>query len=114
MKIELLYFDGCPNYEPTKRLIEEAVKDEDLNANIQEIAVNSSQEAMALRFLGSPTVRVNGRDIEPGAERKSDFGLQYRVYRDGNRVLGVPPRRLLHTALLEASFGEFHDCCRRG
>ncbi len=118
MKIELLYFEGCPNYEPSKRLIEETLTGEGLNAEIQGIAVNSSQEAVALRFLGSPTVRVNGRDIDPGAERKSDFGLQCRVYCYGNRVLGLPPLNLLRAALLEAalqerSLGVSHNCCRR-
>ena len=114
VKIELLYFDGCPNYEPTKRLVEEILTAEGLKADIQEIPVNSGEEALALRFPGSPTVRVNGRDIEPGAENKSGFGLQCRVYREGNRILGVPPRRLLTAALLETSPGESHNCCRRG
>ena len=114
MKIEFLYFDGCPNYEPTKRLVEEILTAEGLTADIREIPVNSAEEALALRFPGSPTVRVNGCDIESGADRPSEFGLKCRVYREGNRILGVPPRRLLSAALLETPLGESHDCCRRG
>ncbi len=112
MKIELLYFDGCPNYKPTRRLIEEVLTAEALEGEIREIPVNSAQEAATLGFLGSPTVRVNGHDIEPGADRRSDFGLKCRVYREGSSLRGVPPRRLLNVALLEASLGESRSCCR--
>ena len=47
----------------------------ELNAQVVETTVESAKEAVALRFPGSPTVRVNGCDIEPQAEMKEDYGL---------------------------------------
>lgn len=46
-----------------------------IEANVVETIVGSAEEAETLRFPGSPTVRVNGRDIEPEAETKQDYGL---------------------------------------
>jgi len=46
-----------------------------VEARVVEIIVGSAEEAATLRFPGSPTVRVNGRDIEPQAELQENFGL---------------------------------------
>lgn len=47
-----------------------------LEASVSEVVVNTDQEARDLKFLGSPSIRVNGRDIEPGAEEQQNYGLQ--------------------------------------
>jgi len=46
--------------------------------------------AQSERFLGSPTVRVDGRDVEPGADQRTDFGLKYRLYRTEDGFAGLP------------------------
>lgn len=97
--IEILYFDGCPNYEPTLDLAREVVGELGVGGEIREVRVETAEEAERKRFLGSPSVRVNGRDIEPGAEERTDFALGCRMYRSG----GVPPKELLVEALREAS-----------
>jgi DNA-binding transcriptional MerR regulator len=66
-------------------------------------------EAARLRFLGSPTIRVNGVDIDPVARSSTEYGLKCRVYRAGERFVGVPPRELLEHAIQEARNGQ--DCC---
>ena len=53
------------------------------------------------RFLGSPTIRVNGRDIEPGADARSEFTLACRVYRTDSGFSGQPDDRWLRDALEE-------------
>jgi hypothetical protein len=95
MRVEVLFFGGCPNHEPTVELTRSVVADLGLEAEIREVPVESPEDAEAQRFLGSPSVRVNGRDIEPGAESRTSYALSCRMYGDG----GIPPRAWLVTAL---------------
>lgn len=97
--IEILYFDGCPNHAPTLDLAREVLGELGLAAEILEVLVETPDEAERERFLGSPSVRVNGRDIEPEAEKRTEFALSCRMYESG----GVPPKALLVEALREAS-----------
>ena len=97
--IEILFFDGCPNHKPTVDLAREVVEEMGLHAAIREVRVDTAEEAERERFLGSPSVRVNGRDIEPEARDRADFGFGCRIYPGG----GVPSKQLLVEALLEAS-----------
>jgi hypothetical protein len=93
--IEILYFAGCPNHEPAVELARQVVEELGLEATIREVAVETAEEAERHRFLGSPTIRVNGQDIDPSARASDDFALCCRVYADG----GVPPRQMLLDAL---------------
>ena len=97
--IEILFFAGCPNHEPTTNLAREVLSELGLEAEIREVPVETAEEAQTHRFIGSPTVRVNGNDIEPDGRDRIDFGLSCRMYRGG----GVPPKELLVEALREAS-----------
>ncbi len=95
--IEIFYFAGCPNYEPTVNLAREVLGELELEAEVREVAVETPADVEAQRFVGSPSVRVNGRDIEPEAEGRTDFALSCRMYGTG----GVPPKELLIEALQE-------------
>lgn len=59
MKVEVLYFDGCPTYVATEKVVQEALAEQDIEAGVELVAVNTDEEAQRLRFPGSPTVRVN-------------------------------------------------------
>jgi len=61
--------------------------------------VDSAAEAEQARFLGSPSVRVNGVDVEPGADQRNDFGLKCRLYRSSEGQSGLPPQRWIADAL---------------
>jgi hypothetical protein len=95
IKIEILYFAGCPNHEPTVDRVQEVLRGLELEAEVHEVAVETVDEAERHRFIGSPSVRVNGLDVELDARERSDFGLGCRLYRGG----GVPPKELLAEAL---------------
>ncbi len=97
--IEILFFDSCPNHEPTMDLAREVLSELGLEAEIREVPVETAEDAETHRFVGSPTVRVNGQDIEPKAQLRTDFALSCRMYESG----GVPPKELLVDALREAS-----------
>ena len=94
MKIEILYVPGCPNYQPTFERLQSVLASESVKAGIHGIAVTTEVEAKALSFSGSPTVRVNGEDVEP--HRTSVLSLACRLY--ANRC-GVPSEELLRTAI---------------
>lgn len=98
INVEVLFFDGCPNHEPAVRLARDVVAALGLSAEVREVIVRKPEDAETLRFLGSPSVRVNGRDIEPGAEDHSGFALSCRMY----GASGVPPREWIVAALEDA------------
>ena len=79
-RVELLYVDGCPNHEPLQKRVRELADAHDIQAEIEAVPVRSDAEARARRFLGSPTVRVDGEDIEPGAGERTDFGVKCRLF----------------------------------
>ncbi len=98
MRIEVLYVPGCPNVQPAVERIERVLVSESLQADIEEVPIKSDAEAKALQFPGSPTIRINGNDIEP-VETKSP-GLACRLY--ANRS-GVPSEGMLKVALSRAN-----------
>jgi hypothetical protein len=65
MRIEILYVPGCPNYQPTFERLQAVLASEAVKAGIQGMPVTTEVEAKSLLFPGSPTVRVNGEDVEP-------------------------------------------------
>jgi hypothetical protein len=105
MTVELLYFDGCPNHEALLPRLRELLASAGLPADIELRRIDSDETAERERFLGSPTVRVDGRDVEPGAERRGDFGMKCRLYRTDNGLSGQPPDDWLRAALQSAVEG---------
>ena len=80
MRIEVLDFDGCPNYEALLPRLHKILERTGVSAEIDLRRIASDDAAQRERFLGSPTVRINGRDVEPEAERRTDYGLKCRLY----------------------------------
>jgi len=99
VQIELLYWDGCPSYPEAKTMLEEVLASRGIDAPIQMREVRTDADAEALRFPGSPTIRVDGQDIDPlGAGGRP--ALACRIYHlpDGG-VSPVPTRQQLEAAL---------------
>jgi hypothetical protein len=99
VKIELLYWEECPSYPEANALLEEVLEEYGIRAPIEMREVRTRDEAVELAFPGSPTIRVDGRDVDPvGAT--SPPALACRVYRlpDG-RPSPVPSRQQLEEAL---------------
>ena len=95
MKIRVLYFEGCPNHEPTVERLRQIVDETGIEADIEIVEVRGPDEATELRFLGSPTVQIDGHDIEPGAESRSDYAMCCRMYGSS----GVPSRTMIESAI---------------
>jgi hypothetical protein len=94
MRIEILYVPGCPNYLPAVEQVEKVLSSESLQAEIRSIAVRTDAEARELMFSGSPTIRVNGEDVEP--HQTSVPSLACRLYATRS---GIPSEDLLRMAI---------------
>ncbi len=99
MKVELLYWRGCPSYPEAQRLVEEVLARAGVEAAVELREVESDEQAARLRFPGSPTIRIDGRDVDP-AGAAAPPGLTCRIYHlpDG-RVSPVPTREQIDAAL---------------
>jgi hypothetical protein len=97
--VEVLSFAGCPNREGAIALVERVSAELGNEPELRLVDVPDSRTAKRERFLGSPTIRVDGRDIEPGAEAGSNYTLACRVYRTGRGVSGQPNEHWLRHAL---------------
>ncbi len=101
--VEILYFDGCPNYERALRTAERIAAELGLDPEIRLVDVPDLETAEKLRFPGSPTVRVGGRDVEPGSEERGGHTLACRVYRTPGGLAGEPSEVWVRAALLRES-----------
>lgn len=102
-RVEILYFEGCPNHEPARALVERLASELDVEPEIELVEVADPDAAVTLRFLGSPTVRVEGVDVEPGAEERRDFAFSCRIYRSDGGTSEQPEERWVRDALIEAA-----------
>jgi hypothetical protein len=95
MQIDILYFYGCPNHLTTTKLVREVVHSLGLDAIVRDVEVRDAEEAARLRFFGSPTVQVNGQDVDPAVRSRVDYSFSCRMYGRS----GSPPRALVEQAL---------------
>lgn len=100
MKIQFLFFEGCPSHEQGLLRLEKVLREESVNAQIEIIEVVSEKQAAELGFIGSPTILVNGGDIDPHGLEGQFPALTCRVYRlaDG-RFSPLPPESMIRKAL---------------
>lgn len=78
----------------------------DMKGSVDEIDVASDEEAERLRFPGSPTIRVNGVDINPVGADQAVMSLTCRVYRlEDGRFSGVPSKEMIRQALTKGARG---------
>jgi hypothetical protein len=99
MKVELYFWEGCPSYPEAEALLADVLQERGIEARIERREVRSQGEAEELVFPGSPTIRIDGRDIDPeGASARP--ALACRIYRlsDG-RISPIPARETLEAAL---------------
>ena len=95
--VEVLFFEGCPNHRRTVELAKDVVARVAPHARVEEVEVRDSDDAARRRFLGSPTVHVDGVDIEPEARSRTDYAMSCRLY----GASGLPPREMIEAALAE-------------
>jgi hypothetical protein len=99
--IEVLYVQYCPHYPGTLALVERA--ELGIDTEVRTSLIVDQAAADQARFPGSPTVRVDGRDVEPGTEPATEYVLGCRLYRLEQRFSGQPEEHWIREALLEAA-----------
>jgi hypothetical protein len=99
MTIEMLYFEGCPNHERLRERLPVLLKVARVATEPSLREITTQQHAERERFLGSPTLRVNGHDVEPAADDRTDYGMKCRIYRTPEGLTGLPADRWILAAL---------------
>ncbi len=100
--VEVLYVQDCPHYPATLALVERILAELGILAEVRSALVGDQAAAEQARFAGSPTVRVDGRDVEPGSEPPTEIVLGCRLYRLEHRFAGQPADGWVRAALLGA------------
>ncbi|MFL5980250.1 MAG: hypothetical protein ACJ74R_00890 [Gaiellaceae bacterium] len=100
--VEVLSFEGCPHAEPALELVKRVIAESGIGATVRRVDVPDAEAAAAERFLGSPTIRVNGRDIDPGVGERDQYVLSCRIYRTESGLKGEPDEQWLREALSAA------------
>ena len=100
MSIELLYFDGCPSWQMGLAKLKDALAAKAMTDEVALVKVGNDAEAERLGFLGSPSFRVNGRELWP--EPRAQYALGCRVYQTPEGLRGTPSVAALREKLRAA------------
>jgi len=109
MKIEVLYFESCPNHKPTVERVQQVIDRLAVDADVSEVEVTQDDDPATMKFLGSPTVLIDDQDIDPAQREGAGYGFGCRTFGGA----GVPPVEMIEQAVREASdrgSGD-HNCC---
>ena len=102
MDVQFLYYEDCPSHEEALARLREVMQEEGVELRVEIIKVETEEQAQELRFIGSPTILVDGQDIvspDPGTR----FGLACRAYTlEDGRISPLPSRDMLRKALRSA------------
>ena len=104
MKVEVLYVAECPSHSAAVKLVREVLSSEGVAAEIREVLVRDDGMATDLAFSGSPTIRINGRDLAGESSQAQAFALSCRLY-PGSAEIGLPPVEVVRRAVVEAREG---------
>ena len=88
MKVELLWFPDCPNWQETYSRLREALTVIGTDVDVVLVEVTTEEDAQRLRFRGSPTVLVDGTDPFPAED--GPVGLSCRVFRTPDGLRAAP------------------------
>lgn len=75
LDIKVLFTEACPGAPKAIQLVEEVVAGMGMPVRLERIVVESPEQARAQRFLGSPTVQVNGLDVDPAVRNSTAYGF---------------------------------------
>ncbi len=106
IKIEILFIEGCPGYKFTKEFIEDIIANETIDVEITLIRLDNDEDARRLQFIGSPTVRVDGMDVEKNLSKTKDYSLKSRLYFIEGKASAYPSKSMIRNAIREAKLAK--------
>jgi hypothetical protein len=102
MKVEFLFWEGCPSHDVALERLRQVMAEEGINSPVEIVEIETEEGARAAHFVGSPTIRIDGQDIDPPDE-EAIYGLTCRVYHhEDGRATPLPTHNLIRQALLAA------------
>ena len=104
MKVEVLYVAECPSHHAAVTLVRDVLNSEGVVAEVREVLVKDDSMATDLAFSGSPTIRINGRDVARECSEAMAFALSCRLY-PGSAEIGLPPIEMVRRAVVKAREG---------
>ena len=102
VRVEILAREDCPHRGMALVVVERVVDETGIPAEIEVVEVESDSDAETYRVLGSPTVLVDGRDVDPEPNLWADFSVDDRIYRTARGPSGWPEPEWIRDALLRA------------
>lgn len=100
MKIELLYFDGCPSWQTALKNLTQVLREEGITETINVREIENDEQARHEKFLGSPSIRIDGHDL--WFEQREYFSLSCRVYATPEGLKGFPTVEMLRAKIRSA------------
>jgi Domain of unknown function (DUF2703) len=98
--IEFLFWQDCPSHPEALRRLREVLAEMGDESPVQRIEIRTDEEAQRFRFPGSPTIRVNGVDVDPLGAAQMGTALTCRIYRlEDGRISPLPSKEMISRAL---------------
>ena len=101
MRIEVLYVAECPSHPAAVKLVRDVLSAEGVAADVREVLVADDRMAAELAFTGSPTIRIDGKDVAGEPSKAREFALSCRLY-PGSTEIGLPPLEMVRRAVVGA------------
>ena len=107
--VSFLFYEDCPSHELALERLREVLVEEGISTDVEVVKVETEEQAQQLRFVGSPTILINGKDIDPPPP-DSRYGLTCRAYRlEDGRISPLPSRGMIRRAIDAAAKVEAVD-----
>jgi len=102
MRVSFLYYEECPSHEQALGRLREVMAEEGISCEVEVIEVETEDQARELRFVGSPTIRVDWEDIDSPDDAR--YVLACRAYRlEDDRISPLPSKDMIGRALRSAA-----------
>ena len=103
MRVGFLFYEDCPSHELALERLREVLAEEGISTDVEVVKVESEEQAQELRFVGSPTILVNGQDIDPSPP-DAHYALTCRAYHlEDGRISPLPSRGMIWRAIVDAA-----------
>jgi hypothetical protein len=99
-KIEFLFWQDCPSHPQARQRLQEVMAELGSEAPVECIEVLTDKDAGRLGFPGSPTIRIDGVDIDPDGAAQMGTALTCRIYHlEDGRISPLPSKEMIRRAL---------------